>query len=88
MTAEEADRSRVAYVELPDGTMRVTRLDGGGGHSGKRSTDVHIGLGKGVGGPLPVVLTWRDRDGDVHEQKLRMEPGRHAFELGTQAKEK
>ncbi|GGV45135.1 RNA-binding protein [Streptomyces griseoflavus] len=75
-------------VELPDGTMRVTRLDGGGGHSGKRSTDVHIGLGKGVGGPLPVVLTWRDRDGDVHEQKLRMEPGRHAFELGTQAKEK
>ncbi|WP_331739394.1 CRTAC1 family protein (plasmid) [Streptomyces sp. NBC_00637] len=75
-------------VELPDGTMRVARVDGGGGHSGKRSTDVHIGLGKGVQGPLSALLTWRDRNGDVHEQKLRIEPGRHAFELGTQAKEK
>ncbi|MFF8939111.1 CRTAC1 family protein [Streptomyces paradoxus] len=75
-------------VELPDGTKRVTRLDGGGGHSGKRSTDVHIGLGKDADGPLPAMITWRDRAGEVHKQKLKLKPGWHSLELGTEAKEK
>ncbi|MFI5621323.1 CRTAC1 family protein [Streptomyces sp. NPDC051567] len=75
-------------VELPDGTKRIARVDGGGGHSGKRSTDVHIGLGSDIKGPLPVKLTWRDRAGTVHEQELKLAPGRHSVELGTEAKEK
>ncbi|WP_256104268.1 CRTAC1 family protein [Streptomyces sp. ODS05-4] len=76
-------------VELPDGTERIARLDGGGGHSGKRSTDVHIGLGKDVRDEeLPAMITWRDRAGDVHEQKLKLKPGWHSLELGTEAKEK
>ncbi|MCY0953051.1 FG-GAP repeat domain-containing protein [Streptomyces sp. H27-S2] len=75
-------------VEMPDGTIRVARVDGGGGHSGKRGHEVHIGLGKGVKDALPVKLTWRDRTGAVHEQKLKLTPGQHTVELGTQAKEK
>ncbi|GHG41995.1 RNA-binding protein [Streptomyces zaomyceticus] len=75
-------------VELPDGTKRITRLDGGGGHSGKRSTDVHLGLGKDVRGPVPAMVTWRDRAGQIHEQKLKLTPGWHSLELGTEVKEK
>ncbi|MTE22488.1 RNA-binding protein [Streptomyces sp. TRM43335] len=75
-------------VTLPDGTERIGRVDGGGGHSGKRSSEVHIGLGEDVRGPVDVRLTWRDHTGDVHEQRLRLAPGRHSIQLGTQAKEK
>ncbi|MQS06055.1 CRTAC1 family protein [Streptomyces alkaliphilus] len=74
-------------LTLPDGGERVARVDGGGGHSGKRSTDVHIGLGE-ARGPLDVQLTWRDRAGDVHEQQLKLAPGWHSLRLGTQVKEK
>lgn len=75
-------------VTLPDGTQRIRRLDGGGGHSGKRSTDVHIGLGDSVQGPVDVRLTWRDRTGEVHDQNVQLTPGWHSFQLDTQAKEK
>ncbi|MFF5160757.1 CRTAC1 family protein [Streptomyces sp. NPDC000348] len=75
-------------VELPDGSKRIARVDGGGGHSGKRSTDIHIGLGEEVRGEVSGTVTWRDRAGDVHEQEMRLAPGRHSFELGSQVKEK
>ncbi|MFF9347135.1 CRTAC1 family protein [Streptomyces sp. NPDC014734] len=73
-------------VTLPDGSKRVGRVDGGGGHSGKRSFDVHIGLGD-VAGPVKVAISWRDRSGDVHDQDMRLSAGRHCLELGTEAKE-
>ncbi|MFE7132616.1 CRTAC1 family protein [Streptomyces sp. NPDC057638] len=75
-------------LQLPDQTRRITRVDGGGGHSGKRSTEVHIGLGKDIRGPLPTTITWRDRDGKVHQRQLTLTPGRHSLELGTESKEK
>ncbi|MFI7288508.1 CRTAC1 family protein [Streptomyces anulatus] len=75
-------------VTLPDGTRRVSRVDGGGGHSGKRSHEVHIGLGEQSGTPLPVRLKWRDRSGAVHEKDLRLAPGRHDLQLASDVKEK
>jgi hypothetical protein len=75
-------------VTTPDGRTQLGRVDGGSGHSGKRSEDVHIGLGRGVTGPLPVHLRWRDRAGAVHDQDLLLAPGRHVLRLGTQATEK
>ncbi|EDY52385.1 CRTAC1 family protein (plasmid) [Streptomyces clavuligerus] len=75
-------------VVHPDGSRHVGRVDGGGGHSGKRSHEVHIGLGDGVEGPLKVQLRWRDRTGQVRDQELKLAPGRHSIELGTTAKEK
>jgi hypothetical protein len=74
-------------VTTPDGRTLIDRLDGGSGHSGKRSTAVHIGLGD-VTGPVDVCITWRDRSGQVREQELRMNPGWHTLRLGSQAKEK
>lgn len=75
-------------VTTADGRVLLGRVDGGSGHAGKRSQEVHIGLGKGVTGPLTVELTWRDRTGQVREQQLSMDPGWHALELGAQAQER
>ncbi|MFJ6573616.1 CRTAC1 family protein [Streptomyces sp. NPDC091292] len=77
-----------ATVVLADGTRRVSRVDGGGGHSGKRSHDVHIGLGDQGDAPVKVQLRWRDRTGETHEQELRLSPGWHALQLGSDVKER
>lgn len=77
-----------ATVTTQDGRELVGRVDGGSGHSGKRSNEIHIGLGKDVTGPVDVRLEWRDRDGEKHEQELQLSPGRHCFELDSNAKER
>ncbi|MEJ3747490.1 CRTAC1 family protein [Actinomycetes bacterium KLBMP 9797] len=73
-------------VTTSDGRRVIGRVDGGSGHSGKRSTDVHIGLGRVVG-PVQVSLAWRDRAGQPHEQQLQLTPGWHTLTLGSQVKE-
>lgn len=75
-------------VELPDGRRLVSSVDGGGGHSGKRSNDVHLGLGHQVDGPIDVQVTWRDRAGRVHDQVLQLTPGRHTVLLGSDVDER
>ncbi|MFD9196601.1 ASPIC/UnbV domain-containing protein, partial [Streptomyces phaeochromogenes] len=75
-------------VTLSDGSTRIGRVDGGSGHSGKRSQDVHIGLGKEADGPVQTHLTWRDRTGQVRNKELQLSPGWHSLQLGTDAKEK
>jgi hypothetical protein len=75
-------------VTTPDGRRLLGRVDGGSGHSGKRSHDVHIGLGDGVTGPVRVHLRWRDRTGQIRQQELQLTPGRHSLRLGSQAKER
>ncbi|RKT55225.1 CRTAC1 family protein [Saccharothrix australiensis] len=74
-------------VTTADGRKLINRVDGGSGHSGKRSHEVHFGLGSDDR-PVRAHLTWRDRDGDVHEQEMTLSPGRHRIQLGDQAKEK
>ncbi|GIF72120.1 CRTAC1 family protein [Asanoa siamensis] len=75
-------------VTTSDGRVLLGRVDGGSGHGGKRSQDVHIGLGKDVSGPVTVELTWRDRTGQLRQQQLSMNPGWHSLELGAQAQER
>jgi hypothetical protein len=75
-------------VRLPDGRRFVQRVDGGSGHSGKRSHEVHIGLGDGVTGPVPVHIAWRDATGGTHETELTLTPGWHDIQLGSQAHER
>lgn len=74
-------------VTTKDGRTFIERVDGGSGHSGKRSNEVHIGLGE-AGGDVAVNLRWRDRTGQVHEQDLQMSTGWHDFQLGGQAEER
>lgn len=75
-------------VTTQDGRTLLGRVDGGSGHSGKRSSDVHIGLGENVTGPVQVQLSWRDRGGQVREQQLQLTPGWHELRLGARAEER
>jgi hypothetical protein len=81
--------SAAATVHLPDGRRLVAQVDGGNGHSGKRSPDLHFGLGRLAARdaltPLPVDLAWRGRDGAVHRETLRLAPGRYTLLLGQPA---
>ncbi|WP_326821784.1 CRTAC1 family protein [Streptosporangium sp. NBC_01756] len=74
-------------VTTADGKKYVQRVDGGSGHSGRRSSEVHIGLGTAQG-PVQVHLKWRDRKGVVHQQDLKLSQGRHSLVLGDQARER
>jgi hypothetical protein len=71
-----------ATVRLPDGRVLVGQVDGGNGHSGKRSSDLHFGLNDLPGGShVPVDLAWRDPGGQIHHERLTLEPGWHTVLL-------
>lgn len=74
-------------AETADGRVFIGRVDGGSGHSGKRSHEVVLGLGDVGSESLDVTIQWRDRDGQVRSQSLRLTAGWHNFELGAQVKE-
>ena len=70
-----------ATVFLPDGRRMSAQVDGGNGHSGKRSQDIHFGLGNvPPQTPLRVVVRWRDASG-VHERTEQLAPGWHTVRL-------
>lgn len=72
-----------AVVRLPDGRRLVAQVDGGNGHSGARSPELHFGLGAvGERQAVPVEITWRDRRGSVHRESRLLPPGRHTWVLG------
>lgn len=73
-------------LSTADGRVLIDRVDGGSGHSGRRSNEVSLGLGD-VAGPVTVQLSWRDRGGVPRVQMLRLAPGRHTLTLGSQARE-
>jgi len=71
-------------VELPDGSVRVAQVDGGNGHSGKRSPELHFGLGTlPTDTELPVTIRWRDGAGNVRQRTTRLQPGWHTVLLGS-----
>lgn len=71
-----------AVVHLPDGRRLVAQVDGGNGHSGKRSPDLHFGLGRAGAAPLRVELRWREPGGNIRQQTLSVPPGWHTVVLG------
>ena len=72
-----------ALVTLPDGRKFVAQVDGGSGHSGRRSPDIHIGLGKlDTSVKLNVQVTWRDTAGQFQQTTLKLAPGWHTVMLG------
>jgi hypothetical protein len=71
-----------AVVTLPDGRRLVDQVDGGWGHSGKRSPELHFGLGEVAAGiPMSVALSWRDLNGVLHTHTVLLTPGRHDLTL-------
>ena len=72
----------VARVNLPDGRKLVGQVDGGGGHSGRRSPEIHFGLGAaGTTRSVQTELAWRDPQGQLRRGTLQLAPGWHTVEL-------
>jgi hypothetical protein len=72
----------VARVKLADDRELIAQVDGGTGHSGRRAPEIHFGLGAvDRTKPLPVEITWRDREGKIHLRRERLVPGWHALQL-------
>jgi hypothetical protein len=70
-------------VWLPDGRRFVTQVDGGNGHSGKRSSDVHFGLGTvAPETKLSVEINYRNATGELRRQTIQLSPGWHTVILG------
>jgi enediyne biosynthesis protein E4 len=71
-----------ATVYLPDGQRLIAQVDGGNGHSGKRSSDLHFGLGQvSQELPLRVDLSWRASGGTVRHEQLELSPGSYTVVL-------
>ncbi|HEX7771576.1 MAG TPA: ASPIC/UnbV domain-containing protein, partial [Pyrinomonadaceae bacterium] len=70
----------VVTVTLPNGKELTRQVDGGNGHSGKRSPELHFGLGD-IQRMVRVTVRWRDPDGHVHEESRSLKPGRYTVLL-------
>ena len=72
-----------ASVRLPGGKLLTEQVDGGNGHSGKNSFELHFGLGEqSAAMQYPVELKWRGRDGQRHTRTLTLDAGRYSVLLG------
>jgi enediyne biosynthesis protein E4 len=69
-------------VTRADGVSMTRQVDGGNGHSGKRSPDLHFGLGRDSG-PLRVDIRWRDGSGRPRHETHQLGPGWHTLVLAT-----
>lgn len=77
-----------AIVHLPDGQQMMAQVDGGNGHSGARSPDLHFGLGEfPPTSTLQVDLQWRDIAGHIQRETIALRPGWHTIILGNSQKE-
>jgi len=71
-----------ARVTLPEGRKLVAQVDGGNGHSGHRSPEIHFGLGTWEKSrSVQVEIKWRDMDGKVQLKALELVPGWHTLSL-------
>ena len=68
-------------VTRSDGKMLTRQVDGGNGHSGKRSPELHFGLGDSQE-VVKVKIRWRDQQGQVQQEFLNLKPGRYTILLG------
>ncbi|WP_433201954.1 CRTAC1 family protein [Dactylosporangium sp. CS-047395] len=77
----------VVRLTTADGHTQLAQLDGGGGHSGKRSFDVFFGLGGQGSQPVQAEISWRDTSGATHRQTVQLTSGWHDLMLTDQARE-
>ena len=63
-------------MSLPGRAPLVQQVDGGNGHSGKRSSDLQFGLGHLAGNELiSVELRWRNARGELQRETIQLSPG-------------
>jgi enediyne biosynthesis protein E4 len=74
-----------ALLRLPGNRIIVGQVDGGSGHSGKRSHEIHFGLGNiSADTRIPVDLKWRAHNGRVCRIRMVFTPGWHTVQLGCE----
>jgi len=72
----------VVTVSVPYGKVLTSFVDGGNGHSGKRSPELHFGLGNAeTEREVQVEIRWRDPDGHALQEFLHLKPGRYTIVL-------
>jgi hypothetical protein len=72
-----------ATVRLPNGKVLVAQVDGGSGHSGKRSPDLHFGLGDlPPDAKVTVEIHYRDSKTFGRSETLQLTTGWHTVYLG------
>lgn len=73
----------VVRVRIPgQKTSLVSYVDGGNGHTGKNSNEVHFGLGHlPANQPLEVEVSWRNAQARVQKTVARLNPGWHTINL-------
>jgi hypothetical protein len=65
-----------ATIHLDDGRQLMAQVDGGSGHSGKRSQELHFGLGHlPSSAQLQVDIRWRDAHGQIQQRTLSLSAG-------------
>lgn len=82
---ERAAIGAVVTLRLADGRRVVSQVDGGTGHSGAHSPEIHFGLGESGRAPVRVEIAWRDARGVTHRDERTFEPGWHTVRLGSGA---
>ncbi len=60
----------------------VGQADGGSGHSGHGSKEIHFGLGDFKPATVEVDVRWRAIDGNLQSRTIEVAPGRHTVVLG------
>jgi hypothetical protein len=74
----------VVTATTPDGRKFVSQVDGGNGHGGRRSQDVHIGLGQlPKDATIDVEINWRAFSGERRSTKIQVKPGWNTILLGS-----
>ncbi|HEV7279531.1 MAG TPA: ASPIC/UnbV domain-containing protein [Pirellulaceae bacterium] len=82
-TAARPAVGATARIDLPSGKCLIAQVDGGSGHSGKRSPPVHFGLGSDPPKSVEVLIRWRDGSGQLQSESLVFEsPGWYTVQLG------
>jgi hypothetical protein len=72
----------VATLNLDDGRKLISQIDGGSGHSGRRSPEIHFGLGTvEKSKTVQVEIKWRDREGKIQRNSHQLLPGWHTIQL-------
>lgn len=59
-------------LELPSGDRKTAYVDGGNGHGGQQSTDIHLGLVGKTTTPINATIKWRDFEGNVQTTTIRV----------------
>lgn len=66
------------------GNRQTAQVDGGNGHSGRRSPEIHFGLGRTpVDALQKVLIEWRGFDGSPRSATIDLPPGWHTLVLGS-----